>query len=832
MSTRGTPYCRVKVLEASAQAQVLKHGNERFDLPAANRLSYTYPPATALSPPLQYWEMETLNCFTTALEWQAANCVTTYGENATVYPQFNSQYLTDTQYNTTTWQVVAGNVNLREEVPDGDPQVVRLKILPGANVGQTYGIKSTALGSWEGDLGASVGGFGLNRTVAMLISVGANDVPTGGATSDTGQGVPAGTNPNGSIRMVVGSTFSIIIPGDGTAPRFEQRAQAVAANGGVLWNTLYSFAGASPVVANGVATWFVAIVSVGQRVVGYAGPNAGIDAIISSGFCYTGIDPNAPPSNGLLTPQNIQPSPVYISGVTGGGSIWFSIRRGIWSPSGQWSNTLEIDDANTPPSNANMYWQGYTPPVGTAGVSFNLTYPGATQVTYTATVEANSDQRECCAVKWVWFQTSKETTTSAGSYVDYGNAVTEYTLRLPLPDFSGTGGTRGSRGSCMITFDRKGLDIIAAANSTTWQDDIVQYNMAIFVSGYWDQNTDTPVEEERLYGFFQNPAVRTDGFNNQYVTINLLDYWQRLAQPAAFIDSSYIPLSVLDSGELPYLYGWQAIQYLLEKAFDTQTAAALQVYMPTNWLPLTTNAFAALVQDLPSADLPLWTPPYGSYCAEFIRQIASYDFAALFFYKSVPYYGQYNLVIANFPTYDIYDGTLSPEFMEPNPGTIPSNQIGWTIQKMDYRVDSQNDYNAFRVWGSVPGGIGSGQNPQAIGYPLVSAVARDYSRIAPTWERTYLMQGPQFYRPDQAQLLVNQMLAFANQGKDVQHYLATTTIPHPELYWGVSLTFNGFNFVDPELNGETLRIVDLEEQGDMVNKKVTITLQIVPAIAD
>ncbi|MGI4787915.1 MAG: hypothetical protein ACRYFS_03590 [Janthinobacterium lividum] len=833
---RLSTYVKLLAQPAAARGTTTKYGCDVLDI-----LSQSLQAHLAVSN-LSFWQQPSLSCYTPSPEFHAAHSL--LAETSA-----GNYYVPDTSaspYPTVLWSRVSGTVNAMAVLPDGFPPVHEIKILDsdpnGAVLGSPWAFQTVDLGAWAGGLGTtSPGQFDESRGIAVTLRLGSSDAPpptviellTDVALVALGQSVSDGSSP-GDVRVSVGNIWSVLFPVNGD-PCFEKRFPYRDKDGTAHeWSRLHTFAGAVPDRSlDSVPQFLVTFLNIAGRLQ----ISVGGHSVVTDAFCYSEPDPKNPQSPSAVKTLRIAPASVQVTGRAGGGPRWIGIRR-IQFQIGQFSRVLSLGSNN--PADLSVDGIGWRNEVGDPGINITVVRPYPTQVYYTAQVRGTGDGgRTCAALKWVRAHADRASAGGSGEYVDYGGAVKLFDESMAEPDFFGGGGTRGSDGSVDLTLDLYELDQIALASGTSWRADLAPYAPVTFVLGQSLGNADgtgyTEVETTRLTGYLEESSDDLRGFNDGEVRRTLRDQWLRLKDPAAFIDTYYAPLSVcLTSPDSSgYIYGWQGIQLILNRAINADAGSSLKVFLPANWYGLAQAVGDPQVLGrLPANDLPLLASPYGKYAGEFIKQIAEMDFAALYPAGNVWIYGHFDLIVANTPVYDVYDGRGS----DGNPPTavLPDSQLAWVASGIKRVFNSSQDFNRFVVWGDVPGGAGS-DAPKNLGAPLLAGEARDFSSIAASWERTKLFQGGQFYEQKQVDQFAQVVLSLTDSAKTAVHLEVEFSFALPEVFWGHKMTLHGFPDIQAAdgtgVSGKTFRVYKLTHTGNLTTVKVTTRVTLIEMLA-
>lgn len=821
-------YVQVLAQKASAPAAATQVGCDVLDI-----LAQSLPQHEAVSN-LVFWPQDTLNCYTPSPEFEAAHSVLA-DASAGAYPAPDTRR---SAYNTVQWSRVSGTVNAQAVLPDGHPAVHEIKILDsdpaGRQVGLPWAFQTVDLGKWKDGLGAkSPGQFDESRGVAVTLRLGTDDAPPPSVITtlvDTaiialGQSASDPSSP-GDVRVTAGNIWSVLFPAGGD-PVFEKRfPHRDKAGNAHEWVRLHTFTGATADRSLGtVPQWLVTFVPIAGRLL----VSVNGHSIAEGGFCFPEADPAYPASQGHIKTLRLQPAAVRVTGRAGGGPRWVGIRR-IGFRVGQFSRLLSLGAANPP--GISFLFEGWQNEVGDPGIGISYTVPAPTEAYYTAQVRGTADGRTTAALKWVRAYAPSRYDTSASDFVDYGGAVTPFEESMAEPDFFGGGGTRGSDGSVDLTFDLQGLDLVAAATpGADWRRDLGPYAPVTFVLGQTLANADGTgqqnVETARLFGYLESVTDEARGFADGEVKRTLRDGWLRLKEPAAFVDTSFAPLSVClsppdGSGSI---YGWQGVQLILSRMLGLSAGQSLRVFLPQGWYGLAGAAVdpAVLGKMVPN-DLPLLNPPFGKYAAEWIKEIALMDFAALYPAGNVWVYGHFDLIVAGTPTYDVYDGR-SAEGAVP-----PDSQLAYTASALKRVFNTGVDYNHWVVWGDVPGGLGN-DAPVNLGVPLVTAQASDFPSIGASWRRTKLYQGGQFYDQAIVEAFIRRVKALSDSAKTAAHLEITFDFALPEVFWGHKMTLHGFLDIKAAdgtpMDGKTFRVYKMTHSGDMMKSKVRTRVRLV-----
>ncbi len=828
MTTPRGAYCRVLTAQAYAQNGGAP-GNECLDILSQSRAAHTGLSNAA------FWAQATLSLYTPMPEFHAAHCLLA-DTAAGKYPVSDTS---GSSLPTVKWSRVSGSVNAQSCLPDGSPAVHEIKILDSDPAGRQSGLpwafQTVDLGEWKNDADAAGGGsFGKNRGIGVTVKLGSSDTDDTGDTSADGPPVtPPATASDGSspgdVRVTVGNIWSVLFPA-GSDPVFEQRFPHRDEDGTAHeWVRLHTFAGAQPLSSDaGGAKFLVTFFIIAGRLL----VNCGGRSLAADAFVYYAPDPSKSGNGTQYKTLTIASAPVRVTGRAGGGPRWIGLRRIVWGTA-RMQNALRLQDATVapasfpgPPTAGEFVAVRYAPALGgDVTVTGQCTSP--TLMTYTAVLTSSPGGQEPSGLKQVFFHSPGQDAGGNNSPVDYGGAVTHYRLHLPEPNFSGTGTLFGSRSYCEVTFDSYELDKLAAAAGSVWQRDLAAYAPATFVTGsYLGDSVGNLTTEEgpRILGYWEKPSFEARGFNDNSLTLTLSDASILLHEPAAIIDTSFRPLDLLFPAGADTVYGYHGVQYILGKCISQAAAQALKVFMPQDWYSLTALKVSALVNgEVPTNDLPLFAPPYGKSADEWLADIQAFDFAAFYWAGETAVYGQYDLIVAGLPAHDAYTGQDSGTGL-PSAMPLSDTQLTWIVEKAGNTFDTAKDFNDFLLQGRPPG---AGDASTQLGVPPVQARARDAVRISQSWQRTKLISGAMFYDPDVAGQLVQTAKRLSAGAKAAERYEATSPFPHPALFWGHKLTFHGGQAAN--LDGKTLRIVDLVEEGNG-NSKATTTLKLVEVI--
>ena len=865
MTRVALPYCRVLASPPAARSTVTAHGNELVDI-----INQNHKQTHSAVQNLVFWPQPTLACYTPQYFYKAYHSVLAGGNAADFAFPLNfipDPDLSASSRGTVTWKQMSGNVQAYASVPDG-VFVSEIKVMQGfAATGSFWSFQTTSLGThgWDRGYGTKKPGqTPKNGGVAITIQRGKNDTPVDSAPPDppstpltllststpaevaaqtaaylaasqAQKGVANNQLVTADVRIAVGGIWSVKLPADGSAPTFDKMIGR-AANFGLIWETLHTFTDvqsqAKTDAGDEYLVTFAAIA--GRLIIGVNTSN-----LEGEGYCYTENDPQ-----GNQKILHLDAAPVTITGVATGAPIQFGIRHLAWYTLGQYIGQLGLTDSAIGASGS---WQiaspsllsafGYVAP-GSLGFVMEVIQPQPTLAYYRCTVTSSLDNREPCALKWVKFTTPRLTTPGTGSPVDYGPAVTKYKEHQPEPDFSGAGNNRGSDAYCNVTFDIYGLNLIDAANTalgnpTNWRTALAKYSPVSFVMGNYicDENNPTAgvtIEEyTRIQGYVDVPELETAGFQDSRLTLTIRDRFMRLKAPAGFIKpGQYTLLETLHPNTPGYIYGWEAVKYILGKAIDQAAASSLRVFLGKDWLPLFNLQQQLIVTgQLPAQDTPLGLPPYCKFASEWLTDIARRDFCALYPAGDIWVYGQYQEIIRNLPTVQVYDGTDSAGV--PISGAMSDTQLRFAISKADSKINTHDDWNSVYIAGRPPGN--GGTDNTKFGAPLAPAISTDFPDVYNTWERTVFIDGDVgLWQKESNQQLADHVRIVSGKGVAAMKYSLALSLSVPQLFWGYKVTINGAR--DIALNGKTLRIIGVETDGNMVKKKATMTLSCVEVI--
>ena len=782
---------------------------------------------------LVFWDQPTLRVYTPSPDFYAAHSLLVDASTG-VFPVPDTSH---SPFPTVKWQRTTGTVSARSVLPDGSPPVHELRILDddpqGAILGTPWAFQTADLGPWAGGYKAKGrGDFEEDRAVAVTLRFGESDAPpssvltvlTDVAEIALGKTVSDTSSP-GDVRVTAGNLWSVLFAA-GSDPAFEQRYPYKDKAGAAHeWVRLHTFTGATPnFVRGGAAQWLVTFAIVaGHLAVSVGGHSAATEA-----YVYSKPDPRRP---GEVQALHIPAGPVRVSGRAGGGPRWIGLRRISWGI-GQFSETLGL--GSVAPADLSMDLIGWRNVIGDEGLSITAARTAPTTLRYTAQVRGSIDGRTTAALKWVWLHSDRTFAPGSSGYVDYGGAVEPFTETMAEPDFSGGGGTRGSDGSVDLTLDMYELDMIATAAGTDWRADLAPYVPVTFVLGQVRCNADGSGEEEleiaRLSGYFERNTDDVSGFHNGKVERGIRDQFLRLKDPGPLIDTSYSPLDLaLTPAPDGQIYGYQAVQMILRQTIGDAAADNLRVYLPSDHYSLGFAKYTpGITGSLPASDLPVLLPPYGKYPAEWLKEIATLDFAALYPAGNVWVYGQFDQIVSGLPAHDIYDGRGVGGDLS---GTgIPDTQLAWTASSIRRIFNTSVDYNRWVVWGDVPGGAGT-DAPKNLGAPLLTADVRDFAGITASWERAKLFQGGQFYDKSQIQQFIRTVKSLSEGHKAAVHLELTFPFALPEVFWGHKFTLHGFPDIQDSggsgVDGKTFRVYRMSHTGDMNEGKTTCKVTVI-----
>ena len=392
--------------------------------------------------------------------------------------------------------------------------------------------------------------------------------------------------------------------------------------------------------------------------------------------------------------------------------------------------------------------------------------------------------------------------------------------------------------SWRLSVSREVLPDCALENGTVvgdgWRQYVQRYHPAV-VDVRWRRSDGTATQTyRRLDGWLWSRDPELSGAPAQRtMELELRDHTARLMRPAAVVDERFMPLdaviwqkaSRLRAGSLAGLYGWEAVQYILEMLWGAELAASLEHYMPADWYPLLD--YRIVVGDMPSGGL-LFPPPWGQSVWDWIRRICDIDFAVFFFGGSMaganrlaPIYGNYFEIVRAAPTHTLYD--------------IDSDE---PLAGMQISQVSDSDINRVLVWGQFPQESRTYRDIMpAIG--LISAEARieegspiPEQNIASTWERTLVKEGTQYWLPRIAQVIAHLTMTLY-RGIEVARY-SVHTRGIESMWWGHKVQIAGTApGADPWLSnlvGQTFRIMRIANEYDLQRGTWQSQLNIVPRI--
>ena len=865
------------VQQAAARSSVTAHGNEILDILALSRRQHAVSGCI-------FWPQPTMQCYSLDYFFKPYNSILLGGDerprlaliggvltSPLPEPEFN---LSGSPYGSVTWVRTSGGTNLTTDgniakvvLPDGDPIVTEIRVNPGAGVsGAGWSFQTGNLGTsgWDKGYKATKSGqMPKNGAVTVRVRRGQNETPVDSAKpvpppfpSGGGSLTPAQvlaqanayvasvqaqnatTSYSSDVRVTFGSVFSVLLPGDGTPPVFMQKS-GVAVNGLPIYSILHTFNDVpTSTSSDDMSEYYVTFAPIGGRLAVAVNSKD----LATNAFIYASAAPN-----GHFKAISVAPAPVIVSGVNGGAVVQFGIYHLAWQSFGQVASTMTLTDAQTGINAAN-YGQNapfgivtkpfLNPycyiPSGGYGILTEARQVSPTALQYRVTLCSSSDNRETSTLKWIKLTTPRLTNPGTSAFTDYGPAVTKYVERQPQPDFDGSGSNRGSNGSVDLTFDIYALGQIDAKNGTNWRTALSKYAPVSFVMGNYlhDEtvaNSGVTSEEfTRIQGYLAEPKQATSGFQDSVFTVTLHDPYLRLREPSGFVSSErYAPLATIRP-DIASIYGHDCIRYILRRTIDDATADGMLVYMPKAWPP----HFSEVVNPLFTGNMPvdnnvIGLPPEGKYVDEWMREIASTDFAGLYFAGAVPVYGQYDLIIAGLAVIDVYDGTDSSG----NPfysSSIPDSQLRMVITKAEGHITTKQDYNSVYISGRAPDGT-DGTTLEYTGQGLLPALWKDYGDIKATWERTY------FVPPTTSQFdsSYNAVLAtlvgrFVANSKASSKYSVEMPFTYPTLFWGNKIRIHGAT--DVAMNGKVLRCLNVVTTGDMVRKKATMSLELVEVV--
>ena len=336
--------------------------------------------------------------------------------------------------------------------------------------------------------------------------------------------------------------------------------------------------------------------------------------------------------------------------------------------------------------------------------------------------------------------------------------------------------------------------------------------------GAWYSKTDSTVDEVlMLYGYQTGWRPGLQGYGEGRAQLEASDPTIRLLKPAGIVDDRYKPLDLIlaakarANGGRPELYGWEAVQYIIEGTVGPEPVRYYKY--PPGWHGLL--AYEVFTNP-PQGNGFLWAPPYGSDALSWIRQIADRDFAVFFMDRHydegtwyfMPHYGNYMKFIANGPAYTVSDVV---------------NVVPWdyntVLQGLDAAERAELDVNRMLVWGRIPGDsdpTGGGLWPAR---PAQSGEGRiEFSTVAgqgisETWERTKVVDGPHFYWPGVAQCVADWVMWLI---RDTRMRSATLKMRgQPGFCWGDKITLDlshPRSQDELELNGQSFRIAKLDHE--------------------
>ena len=286
----------------------------------------------------------------------------------------------------------------------------------------------------------------------------------------------------------------------------------------------------------------------------------------------------------------------------------------------------------------------------------------------------------------------------------------------------------------------------------------------------------------RLHGVITSLDCDTSEWSQRRGTVHARDLSFLLQAPAGVVDSRFAPLDFLlyekaREGVRGDLYGWEAVAYILRVALGDYWANNLVPVFPSNHYSLLT--WEVLIGGAHGSFL--FPPPFGRDAYQWIRDLATHDFAVFFFGPDaaheniVPIYGNYYKIVAQCPEVELPDTNYKVGDLDRVLGGVAFSQT------------PSRDYNRVLVWGRPPGGDSLGGLMPAL--PMFSAEARieegspiAEQNISDTWERTLLLHGNQFWLLPVARVVaVN--LARLIRGVDTRG-ITLRTRGNPFIYWG------------------------------------------------
>lgn len=293
---------------------------------------------------------------------------------------------------------------------------------------------------------------------------------------------------------------------------------------------------------------------------------------------------------------------------------------------------------------------------------------------------------------------------AASDDLDFGNAVVEAHLSVRQPRDVAV--TRLS-----VELDRQVLEDMSAAAGIDWKDYIQQWSPVQWWEGWHEDEpgNPNPTGHKRVEGIIRDIRRGSLGFQRDNVVLEIWDWaTATMTDPAGKIDASYGPLDWAPEAREAHLngelyYGWQGIKTILQRA--TGLGRLLRALPPPSHYSLVFGYYFRRGQ-MPNAsdNMPLWTPPWGSYAMDWVRQIAQYD--GMVFFNRGKYF--YYVDLEQF-----FHGTVPAGWPQPQThhcydwvyigGGRDEARIENAIEEIQVEKRANESIVSVDVWGMMPG---------------------------------------------------------------------------------------------------------------------------------
>lgn len=399
-----------------------------------------------------------------------------------------------------------------------------------------------------------------------------------------------------------------------------------------------------------------------------------------------------------------------------------------------------------------------------------------------------------------------------GATRSFSHAVVEARLTMRQPRDVAT--TR-----LTIELDRQVLEEEAAEGGYNWEDYIQHWSPVNYYEG-WREAESPPYEgHHRLTGIIRDIRRGSLSYNEDNVIIEVWDWISAYTTaPAGIIDASYGPLDWAPGAREAHLagelyYGWNAIDTIIERA--TGLGHLGRILPPADHYGLLFGYYERRGQMPDSSDnMPVWTPPWGSYGMDWMRTLATYDAMALFWRGTKWYY-------VDVDTWR--NGTVPPGW---DASEVPATHHVWDWVRLTADADSPRVPERVRsalqritmewradanivmidVWGTQKGGQLYGIGKKAVDW---AAIAPDAPGPRPPnftgLETGLVVEGPEFARPAICEAVCQALAAkFFNKPPITAEVV---TQGQPTWYWGDEVVLHGDQAGQ---DGQVVAIVSLD----------------------